>query len=240
MKLSFVIPAYNEEKNIAKCIKSILKEKAGKNYDIEIIVVNNASTDRTCEIARSFKQVKVIYEPRKGIVWARRAGYLASKGDLIANMDADNILMPGWLDKVFSEFKNKGNLIALSGPYIYYDLPKWQNSFVKIYYINAKLISLITHNVILQGGNYVIDKNILEKIGGYNVSIQFYGEDADIAHRIKKFGKVKFSFSLPVMSSGRRLAKEGIMKTGLLYGINYLWTALFKQPLTKKYRDIRI
>ncbi len=240
MKLSFVIPAYNEEKNIAKCIKSILREKDRKNYDIEIIVVNNASTDRTGEIARSFKQVRTIDEPRKGIVWARHAGYLASKGDLIANIDADNILLPGWLDKVFSEFKNRNDLIALSGPYIYYDLPKWQNSFVKIYYISGKLISLITHNVILQGGNYVISKNVLEKIGGYDVSIQFYGEDANIAHRIKNLGKTKFSFSLPVLSSGRRLVKEGIVKIGFLYGINYLWTALFKQPLTKKYKDIRI
>ena len=47
MKLSFVIPAYNEEKNIGPCLEAIFKEIGGKKHDLEIIVVNNASTDKT-------------------------------------------------------------------------------------------------------------------------------------------------------------------------------------------------
>jgi glycosyltransferase involved in cell wall biosynthesis len=71
MKLSFAIPAYNEEANIGACLTSILQELESKSWDVEIIVINNASTDRTAEIARSFPNIRVIDEPMKGLVRAR-------------------------------------------------------------------------------------------------------------------------------------------------------------------------
>ncbi len=123
MKLSFVIPAHNEEKNIGNCLKSILQETPGKFFAVEIIVVNNASADKTKEIALSFPNVRVVDEERKGITYARQAGYLAATGDLIANVDADNILSPGWLEKVFSEFLKNDKLVGLSGPLIWVAVP---------------------------------------------------------------------------------------------------------------------
>src|SRR5688572_26560882 len=100
VKISFVIPAYNEADGIGDCLRSIIAEIDRTGGDAEIIVANNASTDATRRVAESFPGVKVVDEPRKGIVWARRAGYLASSGELIANIDADNRLTPGWLKTV--------------------------------------------------------------------------------------------------------------------------------------------
>jgi len=239
MKLSFVIPAYNEEKNIGPCLEAILAARAGKDYDIEIIVANNASTDKTGQIAQSFKEVKVADESRKGIVWARQAGFLTSSGGLIANIDADTRLPVGWIEKVLAEFKANPDLVALSGPYIYYDLTSWQNFLTKLFYLLGKTICLLTGQTMLQGGNYVVRRNALEKIGGYDTTIEFYGEDTDIARRISRVGKVKFTFSLPMPTSGRRLATEGFFKIGLRYGLNYFWTTFFKKPFTQKYKDVR-
>jgi glycosyltransferase involved in cell wall biosynthesis len=56
MKLAFVIPAYNEEALIGKCLESVLAEIKRSGVNAEVIVVNNASKDRTGEIARSFAQ----------------------------------------------------------------------------------------------------------------------------------------------------------------------------------------
>ncbi|PIX90238.1 MAG: glycosyl transferase family 2, partial [Candidatus Moranbacteria bacterium CG_4_10_14_3_um_filter_45_9] len=122
MKLSIVIPAYNEETYIGKCLESIAMEKTRGRFDVEIIVVNNASDDRTGEVARSFSFVKVVDEPRKGLVRARQTGYEASSGELIANVDADTLMPQGWIETVFTEFSTDSKLVALSGPYIYYDL----------------------------------------------------------------------------------------------------------------------
>ncbi|MFN4211965.1 MAG: glycosyltransferase family 2 protein, partial [Devosia sp.] len=59
MRLAFVIPAYNEEALIGKCLESVIAEIARSGADAEVIVVNNASTDRTGEIARSYTGVRV-------------------------------------------------------------------------------------------------------------------------------------------------------------------------------------
>src|SRR5690606_40953631 len=64
MKLAFVIPAYNEEALIGKCLDSVVAEIARAGVDAQIIVVNNASTDRTGEIARSYPSIRVVDEPK--------------------------------------------------------------------------------------------------------------------------------------------------------------------------------
>jgi len=243
MKLSFVIPAYNEEKFIGKCLESIIKETDKKIYDTEIIVVNNASQDRTGEIASSFPGVKVVNEPKKGLIKARQAGFLASSGELIANIDADNILPTDWVKKVFDEFNRDDKLVALSGPYIYYDLSPVKNFLVKIFYSLGYLLNIfynfiLRRSAILQGGNYIIKRSALEKIGGYNQNFDFYGEDSDIADRVGKVGKIKFTFKLPIFASGRRIKEEGIIIMGARYFINHIWAVFFKKPFTKSVNEI--
>ena len=71
MKLAFVIPAYNEEALIGKCVESVLAEVKRSGRDCEVVVVNNNSTDRTREIAASFAGARVVDETQKGLVSAR-------------------------------------------------------------------------------------------------------------------------------------------------------------------------
>lgn len=244
MKLSFVIPAYNEEAFLPKCLDSIIKYSKGKDYDIEIIVVNNASTDGTRAAAERYPEVTIVDEKRKGLVWARHAGFIASHGDLIANVDADTMLTPHWIERVFAEFKKNEKLVALSGPFIYYDLPMVTRFFVRIFYLASYLTYLVNHFIfrassVLQGGNFIVRRAALLEIGGFDTTISFYGEDTDIARRMSKVGKVKFTFRLSIFSSGRRLAKEGVLTAGLRYFLNYWWITLFKRPLSKEYNDLR-
>src|ERR1700722_17515689 len=89
MRLSFVVPAYNEEAYLPACLESILEQTLSLDPALtEIIVVNNASTDGTREVAMRYPGVTVVDEPRKGLTFARQAGFAASTGDLIANVDS--------------------------------------------------------------------------------------------------------------------------------------------------------
>ena len=244
MKLSFVIPAYNEELYLGKCLESIVREIERTGKDAEIIVVNNASTDRTRDVAASCASVTVVDEPRKGIVKAREAGYQAAKGDLIANIDADNMLPDGWLEKVFAEFSGNPRLAALSGPLIYYDLSWSYRVQTRAFYVIGYVTYLINHFILhkggmLQGGNFILRRSALEAIGGYDTNIDFYGEDTDIARRMQKAGRIRFTFRLPMYSSGRRMAKEGLFTTGTRYALNYMWIILFKKPYHTRSTDIR-
>ena len=245
MKLSFVIPAYNEESCVGRCLESIIREIHCCRYETEIIVVNNASTDKTREIALSYPAVKVVDETSKGIVKARQAGYRAAHGDIIANVDADNILPDGWIEWAFREFSENSDLVALSGPVIYYDLSRIVNMQVRLFYRLGYAANLFNRHVLkkgamLQGGNFVVRKSALDAVGGFDTSIDFYGEDTDIACRMSEIGNVKFSFSFPIYSSGRRLAEEGIFSTGCRYAVNYLWTVCFRKPFTETSTDIRL
>lgn len=244
MKLSFVIPAYNEEKYIGDCLKSVLKQTKKSAYDTEVIVVNNASTDKTEEVAAAFRGVKVVTEKKKGLSAARHAGYEASTGDLIANIDADVILPDGWIEKVMKAFEANPNLTGFSGPYIYHDLSTLHNIGVRLFYYFGYAGYLMNRFVLnkssmLQGGNFVVRRSALEKIGGYNLEFEFYGEDTDIARRLHEVGDVVFTFDLPMYTSGRRLAGEGVITMGLRYAINHFWTIAFKKPFTKEFKNIR-
>lgn len=251
MRLSIVIPAYNEEAGLRESLQNTLVRVAEQGHEVEVILVNNASTDRTGEIARSFTLagqagVKVVDEPNKGLVRARHAGFINSTGDLIANVDADSRIPAGWIDKIFKEFEKDPNLVALSGPYIYYDLPSWFNWASKIYYwlgLGATYFNLnkARRGAMLQGGNFILRRTALEKIGGYRFEkFDFYGEETDVAMRICEVGKIKFTFNLPMITSGRRMSKEGILRVASRYAINYFWTILFGRPYTKRNIDIRV
>src|SRR3989344_4702815 len=121
-KISLIIPAYNEEKYIGECLKSVIENSDGKFH--EIIVVDNGSTDRTTEIARGFSCIKVVHEKLKGTNRARERGLRESTGDLIAFIDADTQLHSNWHDTAQKIFSKNPDMVSLSGPYRYYDGPK--------------------------------------------------------------------------------------------------------------------
>jgi len=244
MQLAFVIPAFNEEGLIGRCLESVTKRVKSSGVECEIIVVNNASTDRTKEIAQSFEGVTVVDEFDKGLVYARRAGFNASTAELVANLDADTELPDGWIETVMSTFEKRPELVGLSGPYIYYDLSLWNQMLVRFFYYISFAVYLLNRFVLrvgsmIQGGNFVIRRSAWLKAGGYDTSISFYGEDTDIAVRLSKVGPVKWTFKLPMRTSGRRLTEEGVFQTAGVYVLNFFWVTFRGKPATKTYTDIR-
>src|ERR1700678_2674256 len=96
VSISFVIPAYNEEKNIGVLIESIRRDMFHLSMPYEIIVVDNNSTDTTAAVAMSFGADVVVNEPHQGIVWARQCGFKLAKYSFIAFIDADARVPLGW------------------------------------------------------------------------------------------------------------------------------------------------
>ena len=244
MKIAFVIPAHNEEALIGRCLESIQREIGRSGYAAEVIVVNNLSTDRTREIASSHPDVQVVDEPVKGLVRARHAGLMASSAELVANIDADTILPEGWITTVIDSFEAERDLVALSGPFIYYDLSLLRRIFVRIFYYFGYLTYIVNRHILrvgsmIQGGNFVIRRSVWCGVGGYDRTISFYGEDTDVARRLTRVGTVRWTFALPMYASGRRLKVEGMLTMGLRYAVNYFWMTFTGRPFTLEYKDIR-
>lgn len=104
LRLSIVIPAYNESKRIGATLASIAEYLQRQNYGAEVIVVDNASSDDTLGAAIAFsgsiKNLKVIRESRRGKGYAVVSGMLSARGDLKIFMDADNATDISQLDRL--------------------------------------------------------------------------------------------------------------------------------------------
>ncbi|MDB5194466.1 MAG: putative glycosyltransferase, partial [Parcubacteria group bacterium] len=93
LKISLIVPAYNEEKSIELCLEHAISNSNGDLY--EILVIDNASTDKTALIAASIRGVRVVREEKKGLTRARQRGYIEAKGNILAFIDADTEMPKG-------------------------------------------------------------------------------------------------------------------------------------------------
>lgn len=216
-KISVIVPAYNEENNIGIAI-DLLKKQDHKNF--EIIIIDNNSTDRTFEIAKS-KGVTVLKEFKKGTNNALECGRQAATGEIIVRMDADCLPDPWWLSLGAKHFEDD-RVSALTGPYDYYDsksIFRWITLFIQkyIYSITNHQVQLLGLGAVLTGGNSFMRATSLEKIGGFDKAFLFYGDDSDTAKKLSKHGKVIFHRKLVIKTSARRFQKEGVIKITWLY-----------------------
>lgn len=237
LKVSLIIPAYNEEKYIDDCLKSVIDNSNGKFH--EIIVVNNASTDKTMEIIAKYPEVRMVYEEKKGLTYARQKGFIESTGEILAYIDADTKMKKGHYEKILKEFSKNDMLACYSGPHEYYDIKKSYQILNKIFWIILAMPIYKIVGYMTIGVNFAIKREVLEKMNGFDTSISFYGEDTDIARRANMHGKVKFSIGFGIPTSGRRISDHGIIKSLIVYVSNFISEVIIKKPITKEYKDVR-
>jgi glycosyltransferase involved in cell wall biosynthesis len=241
MELSVIVPAHNEEFYLPDCLRCIVKElRENENAaPFEIIVIANACTDRTVEVAAEFPDVRVIREPRKGLTRARQRGLEEAQGTILAYVDADTRMPQGWVRRVLDTFGRDDRVVCVSGPYVFYDMSPIEAMFAKLYWpLIVRPAYWLTRYMAL-GGNFAASRDALVKIGGFDATIAFYGEDADIARRLAKVGLVKFDMALVMGTSARRFRAEGFAVTTGRYTLNFLAEVFLNRPASTKYRDIR-
>jgi len=203
MKVSVVIPVYNEEKRIKACLDSLM---AQTDKPDEIIIANNNSTDHTVEIAKKYPTL-IISEYFQGIGYARNAGFNRAKYEIIARCDADTICPIDWINKIKNNFTQNKNAIAVSGPGLFYDFAfsNVNTFFTKIFYF--KLTKSIQGYYPIFGANMALKKSVWEqvkeKVCTSNISLH---EDMDLAIHIHKFGDIIYDSSLVMNLSARRFS----------------------------------
>ena len=111
-RISVLVAAYNEEKDLPLCLDSIRSSDFAESK-YELIVVDNNSTDKTAEIAKGYG-ARVIKEQKQGNTFAVSAGMKAAKGEIIAMTDADTIVDRTWLNEIDKLFQDE-RVVAATG-----------------------------------------------------------------------------------------------------------------------------
>ncbi|WP_155591186.1 glycosyltransferase [Lysinibacillus cavernae] len=205
IKISILIPAHNEEKYIGKCLESI--SRASKLYEnqVEIIVVLNRCTDRTEEIAKSYKCI-TLKNNDKNLSKIRNAGVDIARGEMIVTIDADTQMNEHVLSKV------EENLI--NGKYIGGGVTgKFERMSLGIFVSTLLLIGplLVKYGAISVGIFWCYKKDF-KSINGFNEEM-LMAEDADFAKRLKEWGKKKGkkygTIQNGMITSSRKFDKHG-------------------------------
>ncbi len=193
--ISIIIPAYNEEKHIGPCLRSILNTDF-PNTDYEIILVDNGSTDRTREIAEQFN-VRIFITPDKNISGLRNLGAEHANGEILAFIDADCLATPQWLKNASHHIQNN-KLAAWGAPPEIPDNPTWvQNAWFSI----RKNEAGIEYVNWLESMNLFVRKDYFTNIGGFNESLVTC-EDVDFCYRIGRYGKILSDTSIKTIHLG--------------------------------------
>jgi glycosyltransferase involved in cell wall biosynthesis len=215
MMISVVIPAYNEEKHIGTCLQSLVKQKTCTPF--EVIVVDNASSDRTGSIARTFHtslNLRILKEQHKGRGAARRSGFARAKGDMILSTDADTVLPPDWVEGLSMQLTRSD--AAVSGYITWVDGPWWINRLVIVLQpVAIYAYRLWVGHHWLVGSNFAIWADVYRKSGGFNKALEA-SEDLDLATKVSKLGRIRLVRRPEVTASARRF-EGGMYRAGWAY-----------------------
>lgn len=229
MKISVVIPAYNEELYLSSCLESLSRQSENIH---EIIVVDNNSTDRTTKIAEQYAD-KIILEERKGVAFARDRGWREATGDIIASTDADTIVDPSWARTIQN---NLDGHVGIFGPVHLKDGKNMENYMAKYGYTAFLKINHAFGFPHFSGQNFAVKRKALEAVGGYNLALSS-AEDVDLSKRLIKQGRIRFDDNMVVYTSSRRL-RVGYYKFLRHHSSNYL-SMLLRGNTHRGFEDVR-
>lgn len=127
LTVSIVIPAWNEEDRIGDCLVNATRQSQAP---LEVLVVDNKSTDRTAAIVQDFidrnpdQHVELLHQDKdQGLIPSRNYGLDRAKGDILGRIDADCMLRPNWVEVVNRTFTEDPDAMGATGPVAYYDMP---------------------------------------------------------------------------------------------------------------------
>ena len=162
-KISIIVPCYNAEKYIEKCLDSIVNQTL---QDIEVICINDGSTDNTLNILNNYKEkydvVKVINQENKGVAATRSIGLKNATGDFVGWVDNDDFCNIDMYEKMYEKAIKENLDIVICNYNFYPDNNTKKEKWYKSYNGEAIDYKFIQHNTTLW--NKIVRRELLEKL----------------------------------------------------------------------------
>ncbi len=205
MKVSIVIPAYNEEKLLPRTLEALKGAVEGfraRGWETEVVVCDNNSTDRTAEIARG-AGARVVFEAVNQIGRARNTGASAADGDWILFLDADSVPTRELLAAAAEKIAEGRWLFIGAVVRLDQDVPAVAAGFLRMWNWLSRTLRWMAGSFVL------VEAGAFREVGGF--SLQMYaGEEVDLSWRLKRLARrrglgVTIITRVPLTSSARRM-----------------------------------
>jgi glycosyltransferase involved in cell wall biosynthesis len=194
VKISVIVPAFNEEKLLGATLACI--REATQGMEVELVVCDNNSTDRTAEIARQ-AGARVVFEPLNQISRARNAGAAAASGDWLVFVDADSYPDAALFADVAAAIVS-GRYVG-GGATMRFDEADWLGrSAVVVWNATSRIMRWAA-------GSFVFCKaEAFRAIGGFSTEL-YASEEIDFSRRLKRLGRLTILHRHPLRTSGRKV-----------------------------------
>ncbi|WP_394168166.1 glycosyltransferase [Saccharospirillum alexandrii] len=210
MKLSIVIPCFNEERELPATLSALIKYIPSA-YSYEIVIVDNGSTDRSIEIATSYN-VKLIESKSNTVAGVRNEGVTHCNGDILVFLDADVEVTKAWESELGYALRSLKETDILGS---HCSVPNSDKILFKYWY-KAIEVNSSSH---VGTGHMILYKTLFERLGGFNEGLTT-GEDYDFCNRVKlKGGKVLENEKLVVYHNGYPETLVEFFKRELWHGV---------------------
>lgn len=218
--ISIVVPVYNGEETLERCMESILKQDYPRDK-YEIIVVDDGSTDGTCMIAEKLADKVIKHPDNLGLARARKSGISASRGELIVNADSDILIKTDTLSKIAAYLVRHEEVSAVTGLLSKEHLSHNFFSQYKNLYMSYIFSGLPERVTFLYGSIYAIRKEVAELYDpGFDI-----GEDTAFGQTLVSCGKsIVFLRDLEVMHL-KKYSLFSFVKNDFL--IPFYWAKIF-------------
>lgn len=244
-KVSLIIPVFREEKILENTLQNF-SESLLRNNNIELIISDGGSTDRTLEIAEKYTDKVVRYsgEKRQTISAGRNAGARISNGDILVFINGDSYPenCESFFKMIINWAKGKGkfkNCIALT---CWVTVPPEEMLLKdKIFYaIHNRYIMFLNFISVGMGRGecQIVKREFFERIGGYDESLAA-GEDFDLFKRLAKLGKIGFVKDIKIFESPRRFRKYGYFKVIMQWIVNSISVMIYKKSVSEEWDPVR-
>ena len=234
-RVSVVIPAFNEEALLPECLEALCAQDYGG--EVEILVVDNASTDGTAQVGRRFG-VTVVGEPQRGYGKALIRGFGEARGDIIACTDADTVVPRDWISRLVEEYRRHPEVVAIGGE-IEFLRPNWKSRLLTRFFIPLfnRIDRANPRGPHLWGANLSVRRDAFLKVGGWNSKFSLQA-DSELSERLRKVGHVMILPTLKVRTSSRRWNKS-LLLNSIIYVTNWCWFHVFRTPLYREFPVVR-
>jgi len=188
LEVSIIIPNYNGYELLEKILPLVINTKKYKKNNIgEIVVVDDASTDKSVEFLRNLKEIKLIkHKINRGFAASVNTGVRSVKSELVCLINSDVIPENNFLEKTLKHFEDdKVFGVSLHEEGYGYAAGKFENGFIIHKSLRASKDSKETFWI--SGGSGIFRRSIWMKLGGFNEKLfKFYWEDIDLSYRALK------------------------------------------------------